>query len=160
MQIWLWLLSNLRPLIVFHFLSSKIRIFQIGLLMISLLPSSLGSFLGFPCGSAGKECAWNAGDLGWEDPLEKGKATHSSILTWRIPWPYSSWDGKELDMTERLSLSLSGLILNQSLSLSLSLSSSQSQCFLFFSWSYSLNACSVFNPQLFSSNKLILHNPA
>ena len=24
--------------------------------------------------------------LGWEDPLEKAKATHSSILTWRIPW--------------------------------------------------------------------------
>ena len=24
--------------------------------------------------------------LGWEDPLEKGKATHSNILTWRIPW--------------------------------------------------------------------------
>ena len=24
--------------------------------------------------------------LGWEDPLEKGKATHSSILVWRIPW--------------------------------------------------------------------------
>ena len=24
--------------------------------------------------------------LGWEDPLEKGKATHSSILDWRIPW--------------------------------------------------------------------------
>ena len=24
--------------------------------------------------------------LGWEDPLGKGKATHSSILTWRIPW--------------------------------------------------------------------------
>ena len=22
----------------------------------------------------------------WEDPLEKGKATHSSILVWRIPW--------------------------------------------------------------------------
>ena len=47
-------------------------------------------FLGFPCGSAGKESACNAGDLGsilgWEDPLEKGKATHSSILAWRIPW--------------------------------------------------------------------------
>ena len=37
----------------------------------------------------------NAGDirdsgyvssLGWEDPLEKGMATHSSILAWRIPW--------------------------------------------------------------------------
>ena len=24
--------------------------------------------------------------LGWEDPLEKGKAVHSSILAWRIPW--------------------------------------------------------------------------
>ena len=24
--------------------------------------------------------------LDWEDPLEKGKATHSSILAWRIPW--------------------------------------------------------------------------
>ena len=24
--------------------------------------------------------------LGWEDPLEKGMATHSSILDWRIPW--------------------------------------------------------------------------
>ena len=24
--------------------------------------------------------------LGWENPLEKGNATHSSILAWRIPW--------------------------------------------------------------------------
>ena len=24
--------------------------------------------------------------LGWEDPLEKGETTHSSILAWRIPW--------------------------------------------------------------------------
>ena len=24
--------------------------------------------------------------LGWEDPVEKGKATHSSILAWKIPW--------------------------------------------------------------------------
>ena len=23
---------------------------------------------------------------GWEDPLEKGKATHSSIMAWKIPW--------------------------------------------------------------------------
>ena len=28
--------------------------------------------------------------LGWEDPLEKGKATHSSILAWRIPWTIQS----------------------------------------------------------------------
>ena len=47
--------------------------------------------------------------LGWEDPLEEGMAAHSSILSWRIPWTeepgggYSSWDCKELDMTEQLS---------------------------------------------------------
>ena len=28
--------------------------------------------------------------LGWEDPLEKGKATHCSILAWRIPWTIQS----------------------------------------------------------------------
>ena len=37
--------------------------------------------------------------LGWENPLEKGKATHSSILAWRIPWTL------QLDTTEQLSLS-------------------------------------------------------
>ena len=48
--------------------------------------------------------------LGWEDPLEKEMATHSSILAWRIPWIkepgrlYSPWGHKELDTTERLSL--------------------------------------------------------
>ena len=45
-------------------------------------------FLGFPGGSAGKESACNAEtrvrSLGWEDSLEKGIATHSSILAWRI----------------------------------------------------------------------------
>ena len=66
---------------------------------------------GFPGGSDGKESACNVGgpglipglvaqlvknlpamwetwvqSLGWEDPLEKGTATHSSILAWRIPW--------------------------------------------------------------------------
>ena len=40
-----------------------------------------------------KNLSANAGDvrdlgsvLGWEDPLEEGMATHSSILAWRIPW--------------------------------------------------------------------------
>ena len=41
-------------------------------------------------GSAGKESAHNPGDLGsipgWEDPLEKRKATHCSILVRNIPW--------------------------------------------------------------------------
>jgi len=44
---------------------------------------------GFLYDSAGKETACNGTwvrSLGWEDPLEKGKATHSSILAWRIPW--------------------------------------------------------------------------
>ena len=44
--------------------------------------------------------------LSWEDPLEKGMATHSRVLAWRIPWTYSPWGRKELDTTERLSLSL------------------------------------------------------
>ena len=42
--------------------------------------------------------------LGWEDPLEKGKATHSSILAWRIPWTMLPRGRKESDTTERLSL--------------------------------------------------------
>ena len=47
----------------------------------------------FPCSSAGKSVknllarqeTW-VPFLGWEDPLEKGMATHCSILAWRIPW--------------------------------------------------------------------------
>ena len=40
--------------------------------------------------------------LDWEDPLEKGKATCSSTLAWRIPMDrdYSPWGRKELDTTE------------------------------------------------------------
>ena len=48
--------------------------------------------------------------LGWEEPLEEGMATHSSILAWRIPtdrgawWAACSpWGHKESDMTEHLS---------------------------------------------------------
>ena len=45
--------------------------------------------LGFPGGSGSKESAFNVGDLGstlrGEVPLEKGMATHYSILTWRVP---------------------------------------------------------------------------
>ena len=47
--------------------------------------------------------------LGWEDPLGKEMATHSSILAWEIPWMeepggYSPWGPKEWDMTEQLTL--------------------------------------------------------
>ena len=49
-----------------------------------------------------------ARSLGWEDSLEEGMATHSSILAWRIPmdrgaWRatiYDPWGRTELDMTE------------------------------------------------------------
>jgi len=44
---------------------------------------------GFPGGSGSKESACNAGDMGsipGSDTLEKGMATHLSILVWRIPW--------------------------------------------------------------------------
>ena len=45
---------------------------------------------GLPSGSDDKEYACNAEVSvwipGWEDPLEKGMATHSSILVWRIAW--------------------------------------------------------------------------
>ena len=47
--------------------------------------------------------------LGWEDPLEKEMATHSSILAWRIPWTeepggLQSTGRKESDTTEQSSL--------------------------------------------------------
>ena len=42
--------------------------------------------MGFPCGSDGKESACKVGDLGLEDPKEKGMASHSSILAWRTAW--------------------------------------------------------------------------
>ena len=51
---------------------------------------------GFSDGSDGKEFACNVGDpslipgSGRSDPLEKGMATHSSILSWRIPWTEES----------------------------------------------------------------------
>ena len=43
--------------------------------------------------------------LGWENLLEKGWATHSSILAWEIPWTeslasyFGPWGRKELDVT-------------------------------------------------------------
>ena len=44
---------------------------------------------------------------GWEDPLEKEMATHSSTLAWEIPWmedssSYSPWGCKESDTIEQL----------------------------------------------------------
>ena len=50
--------------------------------------------------------------LGRNDPLEKGMATHSSILAWRIPWTeelgglHGAWSRKEADNAEQLTLIL------------------------------------------------------
>ena len=55
---------------------------------------------GFPSASDGKASVCNAGDrvqsLGWEDPLEKEMAAHSSILAWKIPW--TAKPGRPLSM--------------------------------------------------------------
>ena len=53
--------------------------------------------------------------LGWEDPLEKEVATHSSILAWKISWTEgcSPWGGKESGTTERLTLTNTKKILTQ-----------------------------------------------
>ena len=70
--------------------------------------------MSFPGGSVGKESACNAGNLGSIPGLGRspgeGKATHSSILAWRIPWTEEPgmappWGSKKLDMTEWLALS-------------------------------------------------------
>ena len=85
--------------------------------------SSSGEDIGYPL-----QCSWASlvsqmvknpptmretwvGSLGWENPLEEGMATYSSILAWRIlmnrgGWQASPWSCEESDMTERLSLSL------------------------------------------------------
>ena len=49
--------------------------------------------------------------LGWENPLEKGMATHSCYLAWRIPWTedpgrLQSVGSQESHMTEQLTVSL------------------------------------------------------
>ena len=52
-------------------------------------------FLSFPSGLDGKESACDVGDLGsilvWEDPLDEGMATLSSILAWRISMDRGAW---------------------------------------------------------------------
>ena len=54
--------------------------------------------------SNGKEstCQWRRhGSMIQEDPLEKGMATLSNTLAWRIPWTEGPWGHKESDTTDR-----------------------------------------------------------
>ena len=63
----------------------------LGLLSDALLKQyAYDCLIHFPRGSGNKESAYNVGNPGSipgsGTPLEKGMATHSSILAWRIPW--------------------------------------------------------------------------
>ena len=63
---------------------------------------------GFPGGTSVKESETQLRFLGQEDPLEKGMATHSSILTWKIPHGqrslagYSPWGHNELEVIKHI----------------------------------------------------------
>ena len=77
-----------------------------------LSDSDFSLFLwGTPGGTSGEEpaCRGHKGGRvrspGLEDPLEEGRATHSSVLAWRIPWKrslggYNPWGHTESDSTE------------------------------------------------------------
>ena len=75
--------------------------------------------------------------LGWEDPLEKEMATHSSILAWKIPMDKGAWAtvhrvAKSLTLTERLHFlsffSFYGVILSQKQKTKLAYSTFQVIC--------------------------------
>ena len=67
-------------------------------------------FLGFPCGSAGKESTCSMGDLGLIPGLGRSPGEGNShplqYTAWRIPWTVWSRGHKESDTTEQLSHSL------------------------------------------------------
>ena len=44
--------------------------------------------------------------LGWEDPLEEGKATHSSIIAWKIPWTEKPGTLQSMGLQSRTQLSI------------------------------------------------------
>ena len=73
--------------------------------------------LGFPCGSAGKESAQNVGVLGSIPGLGRSPGEGKGYPPTPVFWPgefhglYSPWSRKELDMTERLSLSQAWFVL-------------------------------------------------
>ena len=69
--------------------SPSFSFFKLDNLSLSAISRSINA-VGFPHGSVVKNLPavqemW-VQSLGWEDSLEDGMATHSSILTWRIPW--------------------------------------------------------------------------
>ena len=94
-------------------------VFTLGLRSLGItdidIPTLMPWKVGHPRWLRGKEPACQCrrcwfDSLGWENPLEKGMATHSCILAWRIPCTekpgglHSAQGCKESDMTERLTL--------------------------------------------------------
>ena len=81
---------------------SNVLIKKLSLPTLPLLPSLL-FYKNLPTRQEPQE-TWVQSLGSKEDPLEKGMATHSSILAWRIPWTedpgYSPWGHKESDTTE------------------------------------------------------------
>ena len=71
---------------------------------ISVLPSRDNSLVAQMVKNLPAKPKTQVRSLGWEDPLKKGMATHSSILAWRIPQRslagYNPWDHKESDTNE------------------------------------------------------------
>ena len=68
--------------------------------------------MGFAGGASGKKpiCQCRRHEtqvqsLGWEDPLEEGMATHSSILPWRIPWTEEPGGLQSMGVTRRVTKS-------------------------------------------------------
>ena len=81
---------------MFHFITYSIELSALGQVYGVSCLSPAGLYLG-DCGAGGSLVAQlvkklptmqetQVRSLGWEYPLEKGKAIHSSILAWRIPW--------------------------------------------------------------------------
>ena len=96
-------------------MKSRSKRFIYILALLILTTALWGRHAHLPCGSEDSLRAMRetgVRSLYQEDPLGKGMAPHSSILTWRIPWTeepgvYRPWDHKELGMTKWLTFSFS-----------------------------------------------------
>ena len=74
-------------LLCIGWINNKVLLYRMG----NYIQHPIINHRGFPGGSDGKESTYNAGDLGWEDPLKDGMATYSSVLASRIPMDRCAW---------------------------------------------------------------------
>ena len=81
--------KEIQPSITCHTISWEVVLFQTGTFanLHQKVPHSWASLVAQIVNSLPPvQETWVWSSLSWEDPLEKGRATHSSILAWRIPW--------------------------------------------------------------------------